>query len=363
MNASSILLCALLVGSFLCVAQGALAEVPTSSGGQAASKAQDVPSDAAAADSASDRRLRLSRPLETAADFAPAGVTLDHTHAKGNWTFSYRYSRASYSDLLEGTRAVDVGDALADYVSVPTDEVINEHLFGVMYAPRNRFTFALMLPYVTKEIDYTDGVSASRWETRGIGDAQLLFLIPFVQKGEQQTHVRVGMSFPTGSIFETDATGARLPYSMQLGSGTWDIQWALTYTGKHDRISWGSQFEGLYRIGMNEVGYRLGTDYEASAWMTGGIWDWVSVSGRFLWTHLGNIRGEDSTLDKTVNPLNDNKKRGATRLAIGPGINILLPFLGGQRISLEVIIPVYQNLDGPQLEENLTFTGGWQWVF
>ena len=366
MKAPLILLGVLLTGSIVVAGPAVLAEEPADveAGESVAAPEEDAgESSADAATSPGSRESGLHRPLNRAAAFAPAGVIMDHTHQKRDWTFSYRYVRMKSEDLLAGTDPVDIGDALAVYDSVPTEQVINRHLFGVMYAPRDRFTFALSLPYIENEVEVTDGSSRHKWRTRGIGDAQLLFLIPFVQKGEEMTHVRVGMSFPTGSIFETDDDGSRLPYAMQLGSGTWDIQWAITYTGAHRRLSWGSQFEGQYRIGTNEIGYRLGTDYLASIWMTGSLLEWVSISGRFAWKRLGNIHGADPTLDKTVNPLNDNMNRAGTRLEIGPGLNILLPFLGAQRLAMEVVIPVYQDLDGPQLSEKLTFTAGWQWLF
>ena len=38
-------------------------------------------------------------------------------------------------------------------------------------------------------------------------------------------------------------------------------------------------------------------------------------------------------------------------------------FLAGQRLGVEIGIPVYQDLDGPQLERDWTFRAGWQWVY
>jgi len=38
------------------------------------------------------------------------------------------------------------------------------------------------------------------------------------------------------------------------------------------------------------------------------------------------------------------------------------PGLRGHRLALEVGRPVYQNLDGPQLEADWTATLGWQWL-
>ncbi len=314
--------------------------------------------------------LRLSRPLDQASDFAPVGVLLDHTHAKGDWTFLFRYAQVDKRNLLTGSAPISVGQVSATcyqpdpkYCQVPISSSRSTYTMGAMYAPRDRFTFALLLPVVTNHLEQWTSGGPQVTDTSGIGDAKLLFLIPFVQKGDEQTQFNFGISFPTGSIQQVDDTGQRLPYTMQLGSGSWDAIWGVTYTGEQSVISWGGQFEGQYRISSNSIGYRLGTVYQASAWVSGGITDWVSVSARFAWTRQGNIHGVDPTLDKTLTPLNDNMLQGGTTLQVGPGLNVLLPFAGGQRLAVELVLPVFEDLDGPQLSSEMTLIAGWQWLF
>lgn len=308
------------------------------------------------------RKLRLHRVLNKAQDFAPAGVVLDHTHEKGDWTFSYRYVRTSGDGLLDGDSAPNPL-SLVRYQTLPLKQVDSSHDLGVMYAPHDRFTFALRLPYIERKLDVITNGRKVPLVTRGIGDTQLLFLVPFIQNRNERTHVRLGLSFPTGSIQEEAPNGQRLPYALQLGSGSWEILWGITYTGQYEWISWGSQFESLYRINDNYIGYRLGTTYDASIWLTGGLGDWVSASMRMAWRKVGNIHSEDLTLDKALSPLNDNMMQGGTTLEFAPGVNILMPFFGGQRLAFEAGFPFYQNLDGPQLETDVTFTASWQWLF
>ena len=60
-------------------------------------------------------------------------------------------------------------------------------------------------------------------------------------------HLNAGLSLPTGDIDEEDdvlaPTGMRptlrLPYAMQLGTGTWDLLPGLTYNGNHHQWGWG----------------------------------------------------------------------------------------------------------------------------
>ena len=69
------------------------------------------------------------------------------------------------------------------------------------------------------------------------------------------------------------------------------------------------------------------------------------------------------TLDKTLTPLNDNKKYARQELDVAPGVNVLVPIFGGQRFTFEAVIPVFQSLDGPQLAAAITYYVGWQWIF
>ena len=54
--------------------------------------------------------------------------------------------------------------------------------------------------------------------------------------------------------------------------------------------------------------------------------------------------------------------QGGDRLEIGPGINLAgqKGAIKGHRLAVEAMIPVYQDLNGPQLETNWTLTLGWQ---
>ncbi len=333
------------------------------SGSAAAPDAAQTPgeTDADVAEQQSQRR-----PLRRVAEFAPAGVILDHTHERGEWTFSYRYVRRQRDGLLSGKRTPTAAEIQATgYQVVPRSQQANLHTFGVMYAPRDRLTFAILLPFIERRMEIDRNGARETIYSDGIGDARLVFLVPFIQKGSEKTHINVGISFPTGSIRERDAAGLRLPYSMQLGSGSWDAHWGITYIGRYRWFSWGSQFEGLYRLASNDLGYRKGTIYQASAWFAGSPSKWLSASLRLGWTRTGNVHAADSQLEssKAVNPLNDGLFQGGTRIDIGPGLNLLVPIFGGQHLALEATWPVYQRLDGLQLADQVTFTASWQWVY
>ena len=310
---------------------------------------------------------RLHRELDRASDFAPAGVLLDHTHERGDWTFLYRYQRDDADQLMQGENTLTVDQYQAQYpgyTSTPLSQLNQVHTFGVMYAPHPRFTLAMMLPFVQKSLDQIEaGGVFDRQETSGIGDAKAMVLLPFMQKGSQKTQFNVVLSLPTGSIRVDGSDGSRLPYSMQHGTGTWDILWGLTYTGKEQGLSWGAQVESQYRMNTNDLGYEFGAIYEASGWMAAEISSWLSLSVRLGWTKTENIQGADPELNPAASPLNDPNLQAGTRVEVGPGLNVLVPVFGGQRLCFEALFSIYESVDGPQLASDVKFTAGWQWLF
>ena len=317
----------------------------------------------------------LHRELDRASDFAPAGVLLDHTHARGDWTFLYRYERSSKNKLMQGKETLSsaaFGSQYPGYASTPLSQINQAHTFGVMYAPHERFTLAMLLPFVQNRlerlvpVDPMDPMAGSvfdRQETSGIGDARFILLLPFMQKGSEKTQFNVAVSLPTGSIRVDDSQGNRLPYSMQHGTGSWDIHWGLTYTGKHQRFSWGAQVESQYRLTDNDLGYEVGAAYQASGWLAAEVGDWLSLTARLGWTKTENIKGADPALDPAFSPLQDPGRQAGTRVEMGPGVNLLLPIFGGQRLSFEALFPVHQSVAGPQLVADVRYTAGWQWIF
>ncbi|MCS5637807.1 MAG: hypothetical protein NZ990_14905, partial [Myxococcota bacterium] len=63
---------------------------------------------------------RLHRELDRASDFAPAGVLLDHTHERGDWTFLYRYQRDDADQLMQGENTLSVAQYQAQYPGTST---------------------------------------------------------------------------------------------------------------------------------------------------------------------------------------------------------------------------------------------------
>jgi hypothetical protein len=237
-----------------------------------------------------------------------------------------------------------------------------------------------MVPYVDKSMDHVtfQGPSGTtrlgQFTTRssGMGDIKLMALYRVWHSGSDQVHLNIGLSLPTGSTDESDdvltPTGARptlrLPYPMQLGSGTYDLIPGVTYKGRSGDIGWGAQYLATIRTGENDENYTLGDLHELTGW---GNYSWtpaVSVSLRVTARTRDNIDGIDPRIVAPVQTANPDFQ-GGDRIDISLGLN-----LSGQRGAwrgwrgaVEFGVPVDQDLDGPQMEADWFVTAGLRYMF
>lgn len=250
---------------------------------------------------------------------------------------------------------------------------VSVHTLEVAYAPHPRTTLIAQVPIVMRDLETVDVLGVRRKDqTEGLGDVLLGLAVPFIRKRNQMSHVHVAFDFPTGSSREHGRNGIRLPYDSQLGNGSVDFEWGWTYRGSHARFSWGGQALGRHAIEANGHGYREGSRFEGSLWGGARIAAGLSATARAVWQKSSNLHGHDPLYDtapnlageQVDNPAKASQARGGTRLFLAPGLAWDLPgVLRGNRLSVEVALPVYQNLDGPQLEQDWNVTTGWQWAF
>jgi hypothetical protein len=152
---------------------------------------------------------------------------------------------------------------------------------------------------------------------------------------------------------------------MQLGSGTWDVMPGATVLGQNDRWSWGAQGLATFRLGENARHYRLGHRGMGTGWIAHRVNDWVSASLRLEGSAWGDVHGADAALVPMIVPTADPDLRAGTRLDFGVGVNFEVAgeTLHGQRLALEFLAPLWQDLDGPQLERDWALVMGWQYAF
>jgi len=305
---------------------------------------------------------------------APISVMGDHTHGKGEFMFSYRYMYMNMEDLNRGSENVPFSNALRPndiYMVTPTQMPMQMHMLGAMYAPSDKITLMVMANYLSSEMDHITAMGGTfTTESSGFGDTKIAALYKFFNSNRQQLHAQVGISIPTGSIDEMDVTPASapneviLPYPMQIGSGTWDPELALTYLKQWDKLSFGTQARTTLRLGKNDNEYRLGNRYSINNWLALKATDWLSFSGRFELGAIDRIEGVNPALNPMIVITADTANSGMTYANAGLGFN-LYAFQGGLknlRLGFEAALPIFQNMNGVQLRNKETITLGLQYA-
>lgn len=329
---------------------------------------------------------RVSRPDS----HAPIGVMGDHLHKKGEFMVSYRFMRMFMEDNRDGTDDLGPEDIVTTVPNrffgmpmqpptirvVPTEMTMDMHMFGVMYAPSDNVTLmgmAMVLNNTMDHITFQGGMGTNRLgefttDSGGFGDLKLAALVRLTD----HLHLNAGISLPTGSIEEEDQVLTplnaepilRLPYPMQIGSGTWDLLPGITYANNSDNFGWGSQLSAVLRLGENDNDFAYGGQFQATVWGSYLFTNWLSTSLRFKYTSIGEIDGIDSGIVAPVQTANPDFQ-GGNRVDGSIGFNIIGTggFVKNQRLAAEFAVPFLQDLNGPQLETPWVLTLGWQYAF
>lgn len=322
---------------------------------------------------------------------APMGVMGAHLMPKGKVMLGYGFGAMGMSGNRIGTSRVSP-DYIATSVPnaffgapgqpptlrvVPTEMDMQMHMFGIMYAPGDRVTLMAMLPYIEKSMSaltYAGPAGTAirgrnKMSSEGIGDAVVGATIGLKTQGRDKLLLNLGLSLPTGSITETDRMLTpmgttpirRMAYPMHLGSGTFDLRPALTWTSHRGPVGWGAQMRGILRLGSNDEGYSLGDEVALAAWASYRAAPWVTLNGRIEARRLGRIDGRDPLIGGPMQGA-DPARQGGDTITLHAGADFMLRDgpLKGHRMGIDIGLPVYQDLNSPQLGTDWKLAIAWR---
>lgn len=328
----------------------------------------------------------------------PAGVMFGHTLPQaGDFMVGYRYMWNSQGGTILGgsehlqDRAVVSDGCTGDpcYLA-PSSMSMNMHMLDLMFAPTDWLTLMLMPQFVDMDMDMRllDGAAPppsshgmhhvqNGHETGGIGDLGMYALFKLFDNGNHHLHVTTGFSAPTGDVNiqlrrNHGGDGGFIDYGMQLGSGTWDFKPSLTYTGNLDKLSWGAQASGTLRMeDHNQSGYRLGDLFQATAWGSYSLTEWLNASVRGVYTVQGAINGQYNGADGQFSsilkfgPQDYPQNYGGRFWDVGFGLNAVVPSggLAGNRVAVEWLQPVDTDFNGYQLDRDGALNFTWSYGF
>ena len=284
----------------------------------------------------------------------PVGVKGGKNMMAKRIMFGYKFGTMDMDCCKDSTSSVN-----NDYIKglgfsmAPTDMTMDMHMFSAMYALNNKISLMAMLPYIEKEMDMIKLSGMNKGKThstssRGIGDLSIAGLY----KLSGRSNLKLSLSIPTGEFDEKDENMMgmmkTLPYPMQLGSGTYDVTFGYNYQKILSNWSYGFQLNATKRFDYNSEDWKYGDRREASAWVAKPISKSVSLSFGFDIEHQDNIDGKSSNRNN-MTPTWNELFHSHLRVSSNVGLNFKLPN-SKSRIGIQCGVPVYMDVDGPQMK-------------
>lgn len=316
---------------------------------------------------------------------SPAGIMVGHPHEKGNWMFFYRYMFMNMKSNQAGTQQVSDQTVFSNYLMAPTAMHMHMHMVMAMYGITERLSVMGMLQYQSSAMEMNMFSSSAHQHgglenhtsdghmdmaTSGVADSKLYVSYTPMETKKHSLVLSGGVNIPTGSIDlrggETSMyNGTRLPYMMQLGSGTVDFMPGITYNRIFDKWQWSVQGTGVYRPFYNSFGYRSGHEVTLTNWAAYRVLPSLSISGRWEAQYQGAIDGRDVTVYSGMEPAAQPKNYGGKRLNtyLGFTYSISEGRMAGNKLAVECGVPVYQNVNGTQLSQQVMAYAAWLVAF
>jgi len=312
---------------------------------------------------------------------SPSGVMGDHLHKPGEYMLSYSFMRMKMDGNRDGTNSLSPDEVItfanphagpANLRVVPTEMTMDMHMLGGMIGITDWMTGMVMVNYLDNDMDHitynmagTSQIGTFTTESSGFGDTEVAAIMRLYDNGAHGVKATMGVSLPTGSIDEEDdvltpmstTPTLRLPYMMQLGSGTYDLKPRLTYTYLSDDWTFGADYAARIHMGRNDEGYTRGDWHQISAWAGYQFDETLGLSTSLKARTEDRIDGQDANITAPVQTADPDNYGGEK---IHWGVAGAWKFHKQQTVKADVSIPLYQDLNGPQMEDDYAFTLKWQ---
>ena len=261
---------------------------------------------------------------------------------EGGWLLTAGYEYERREGLRHGS----------DRVSDPLDRRLVDHTFalGAHYGLRYDLQLSAIVPYISRTLTLDDPAGPDRVSEEGWGDAALVAKWRYLRLDDvgRATNFAVlaGLELPTGDT-DLSVDDPTVGHDLQVGSGSWDPSIGTAVT--HEPGRWRFNAAVLYQWkGEGTRNFKEGDEFFAE--LAAGNRFWLEpYPGPFMrFDALLRYRREwRSREDGDV--VHDS---GGDLLTVGA----TLAFRPRPTIDLQLFVeyPVYQSLEGTQLEEDLS---------
>ncbi len=311
---------------------------------------------------------------------------------EGQYVVGLNMQQFKFSGMLQGSDSISAEEVVTSVANPfypnpatgqpPTLRVVPESAEATViypfinYSLNKKISLVAMAPMIKKTTvlktffgpSGTASSGLNEVNSSGLGDIKMGAIYKFFNAPDRKHNVifDIVLSVPTGSITEEDINltplntlvNSRLAYGMQLGSGTYDAILGGTYWGKNKKWGWGTQYLATIPLqSANSEGWKYGDKHELTTWVS-YAWDpTFNGSLRLRGESQGTIVGIDP---KIYGPGlgADTGNYGGTKVEFIIGTNWM--YAPGYNISLEFSVPIIEDRNGVQADQDSTIMLSWR---
>jgi hypothetical protein len=310
---------------------------------------------------------------------APMGVFGADMPAKGKLLLSISPIWANLSGQRIGTQAVSSQFIVANvpwWVDptkklrlVPQNISVAVQTGAISYGLTNDLSVVVTASIAEKRLDALTfkgpvGITPlgrSYPDTFGLSDFTTSAIYRVYQDPVHRIQVNLGFAYPFSfntarfDLLQPDGSvpNIRAFYGMQPGSGTFDIMPGIVYAGNLGQWSWGLSYRGRLPLSRNAQNWSFGDLHEFNGWAGYTLIPGVTTTFRVSGATQGQISGFDREILGRAVPTNPAFYGGQrVELFGGAVVSGKLINFDAASIAFEAGLPVYQNLNGPQIAKN-----------
>lgn len=342
--------------------------------------------------------------MHKASHHAPIGVMGAEYHKKGEFMFSFRFMKMKMKGNRQGEEELSdyqvisfpnpfaMGNMASKISVVPKEMEMNMSMTSLMYGFNNRVTGMAMLLFVNKNMklntynpvadlpcvkiypsppECRSLLGSFNSSSSGLASFNISMLIKLKETKSNRWHVELGFE---KSIGKNDIKGEVLspantklnivlPYSMQTGDKGTRLVAGLTFVRRNMEWTYGIQTKLNKTI--NQEKWNYGNSLSMNSWIQKGLSHKTSLSFRYSYLNQKTIDGKDMMIMAPVQTSNP-KNYGGRFHEIGVGVNRLINFEDskhGNRLGLELVYPLKQDLNGLQMQRDWSVRLGYQTSF
>jgi hypothetical protein len=269
--------------------------------------------------------------------------------------FDIRFDYFKQKDYRHGTDSVSRSEVAATGGEVQ-DTTINRNLtLGLDHSFNQDWAISVQLPVFSRSHETYGGAYPALDEyvtssSKGIGDLRITGRYQGLS-ADHSTGITFGLKLPTGETDDTFKDGSPLDRGLQLGTGTTDLLLGGYHFGNINR-DWDYFAQATLQIALNtHHNFRPGNGLNASA----------GVRYMGFETFIPQLQLNARVEKRESGSEADKPNSGATLLYFSPGVTV--PINKSVQAFGFVQVPIYQRVNGYQIEPNVLLSAGLRYSF